>query len=1218
DTIEELEFAFQGGPSESAAAASWEERLIDLVPAGCGQPELASLVLFARAFLQLSPVVDQGAVRRLVDEAVPGQPLPVLYLVGEGEAPEWTALAFLVRYRQNGFMVLLPDDPEVLSRLQGATSDEEETLGTVPAFKTTEVETETSRRRLTGNVSALLADFDWSFLEMFRRAASGTARVAGGMRLITLKAGGAVVRPLRTSALTVSEIWVNEMLSDASLAEYITAEEGAEDDEAADRESGEEPEITEVEALRSRVRELEANVQAAAQQQPPRPGALKSARPLFPDQPEQQLTEDDWQKLRAAAGAAPSRLAAHERAERKSQAALADTALAEEELGAAEAALDIPEGSPALLQLLATQAKLLQKVMAPKAQDPLTAALAGGASGSDSAVGSSSGARGMAARDAFLRIFDRPLDFAESVANRAQTELGWEAQEPSMMRHYLERKVPLRDLKTVQLFSFFLAHMWEDMRRTGNQRGEFWAARGLVMAEQFAVDAGRTQFGWLLSGLPDVDQGHLINRKGDLRPYGRLSAAPWIAAQVAFLKDVEFLEGRMRNKPTGGADQSADPEDETEEPNRPPRRPKVLADKPQARVGAPISDEQLDMQSILERHIKHFVCAPPLEASSLGRAEVWTYPNWMKFAPWEVSHFKCFSAALHSVPVYLSLAALAMGDALAVEIAQQSHYNVLASLAGSMRVSEVAAYRMPYPRGGTAEYLAIDDHVVTQKVSQTELANAAPKRDTEIFVQAEAAYLDVGLVQHPRKRRRYQTSCICLGAEIDGLQGLVSAPRHRIGVLIAITAEVVRRGTCSGAFLASLLGLWTHVLMYRRPMLALLDCAFVDSRHTPASTVFALSRNTLNELQALVCSCAFGSPFKRPSVWFHNKPWVVTATAGSATCSCSEPHVRVEGTYGGKLVQQVRARSRPSPVAVFGREPAPGESLANLAVVTPVRLCQRIAAGSLEARRGFGRPLPLSVQFECAQRLGLSVCTTDDDDPDDRVALRAFHDDPEWIGELADCLEFSEVLRYRFARQGHINVQAAAFTQEDWPVWLHELCEGRTYRFDVCLAAARVPKLAGRWLRLLLLLGGDIERHPGPVGRLPRGPLDLSSGFATSTRQKMSKSLEAFKQWLAVSMSLSFAAAMSCAESAAAALRGFGLHLYSEGHPRYLLVYAITAVQVAAQLLLQQLPCDARERIALLSSYAGQLLDLASELPWRADVGKMPSLRRDILEKQAK
>ena len=27
------------------------------------------------------------------------------------------------------------------------------------------------------------------------------------------------------------------------------------------------------------------------------------------------------------------------------------------------------------------------------------------------------------------------------------------------------------------------------------------------------------------------------------------------------------------------------------------------------------------MQSILERHIKHFVCAPPLEASSLGRAE---------------------------------------------------------------------------------------------------------------------------------------------------------------------------------------------------------------------------------------------------------------------------------------------------------------------------------------------------------------------------------------------------------------------------------------------------------------------------------------------------------------------------------------------------------------------------------------------------------------------
>ncbi|CAE7242285.1 unnamed protein product [Symbiodinium sp. CCMP2592] len=533
----------------------------------------------------LGPVVDQATVRRLVDEVLAGQPLPVLYLLGEGEAPEWRALAFLVRYRLNGFMVILPDAAEVVSRLQEAVSEEDDTLGAVPVFKNIAVETETSRRRPTGSSSALIADFDWAFLDFFRRAASGTARAAGGLRLITLKAGEAVVRPLRPSAVAVSEVWVNEMLSDASLAEYATAEEGAEEEEEPDHESAEAPEITEVEALRGRVRELEANVRAAAQQPPARPGALKSARPLFAEPLGGALTDDEWQKLRSAAGAAPSRLAAHERAERKHTTTIAETELAEEELGAAEAVLDIPEGSPALLQLLATQAKLLEKAMAPKAVDPIAAALSGGASGSDSVGGSSSGARGMAARDAYLKIFDRPREFAESVAARAQTELGWENQEPSMMRHYLERKVPLKELKTVQLFSFLLGHMWEDMRRTGNQRGEFWAARGLVMAEQFAVDGGRTQFGWLLGGLPDVDQGHLIHRKGDLRPYGRLSAAPWVAAQVAFLKDVDFLEARMRNRTPGGADQTTDPKDETEEqatrPRRPPRKPKNTGDKPQ-------------------------------------------------------------------------------------------------------------------------------------------------------------------------------------------------------------------------------------------------------------------------------------------------------------------------------------------------------------------------------------------------------------------------------------------------------------------------------------------------------------------------------------------------------------------------------------------------------------------------------------------------------------
>ena len=127
-----------------------------------------------------------------------------------------------------------------------------------------------------------------------------------------------------------------------------------------------------------------------------------------------------------------------------------------------------------------------------------------------------------------------------------------------------------------------------------------------------------------------------------------------------------------------------------------------------------------------------------------------------------------------------------------------------------------------------------------------------------------------------------------------------------------------------------------------------------------------------------------------------------------------------------------------------------------------------------------------------------------------------------------------------------------------WPAWYEHLCAGDFYRFDVCLAASSVPKQAARWLWLLLLLGGDIERNPGPPP-VPRGPLDLSSGFVATTRHKMRKSLDAFAHWLREELGLS----LSSVTAAATALRAFGLHLYAAGLPRYLLVYAITSVQDA-------------------------------------------------------
>ena len=198
-----------------------------------------------------------------------------------------------------------------------------------------------------------------------------------------------------------------------------------------------------------------------------------------------------------------------------------------------------------------------------------------------------------------------------------------------------------------------------------------------------------------------------------------------------------------------------------------------------------------------------------------------------------------------------TLNTLAMGDCHAVEYAQQAHHNLLRAVGHCMRDSERVAYRRPCPRSSTWEFLAIDDHMVAQVCAKQEFADSVPLRDTEIFASADATYPAVGLTQHPKKRRRGVPSGIFLGADADGFAGLVSAPRRRLGVLIWITGIVARRGTCSAALLATLLGLWVHALLFRRPLLALFNQVFVDSRRLPASKVFHLRRDSVNELQAI-------------------------------------------------------------------------------------------------------------------------------------------------------------------------------------------------------------------------------------------------------------------------------------------------------------------------------------------------------------------------------
>ena len=153
---------------------------------------------------------------------------------------------------------------------------------------------------------------------------------------------------------------------------------------------------------------------------------------------------------------------------------------------------------------------------------------------------------------------------------------------------------------------------------------------------------------------------------------------------------------------------------------------------------------------------------------------------------------------------------LATGDALAVEIAQQSHYNLLKELAGCMRPHESLQYRRPCPRGPFYELLTIDDHIGLQR-SRRGFPLDSNTRDVAVFQSAEQAYKQVKLTAHPGKKQRQELHATVLGAEVHGERGRVSAPRARVAMLVFIASVIVCKGLVTRKILQGLIGCWTHV-----------------------------------------------------------------------------------------------------------------------------------------------------------------------------------------------------------------------------------------------------------------------------------------------------------------------------------------------------------------------------------------------------------------------
>lgn len=220
--------------------------------------------------------------------------------------------------------------------------------------------------------------------------------------------------------------------------------------------------------------------------------------------------------------------------------------------------------------------------------DLLRAVLLRGRSDEDGEAGAAQaqGARGFSRREAYLRaLTDRPASFVDEfrVLLAREMEVGVERMEPGALRGYFERRVPLGESRLLAHFATLVAHLWE-LAETG-RAAQLHAAVAAAAAflEQTALDGGRLEVAWLLTGLPAPTAG-LGPRPGrpEQRPGSALVHPKWISANLEYLRDLDYLGSR-----TGAGSAAASSSQGAPPPTGPPapRAPRPAPTRPVRKKG---------------------------------------------------------------------------------------------------------------------------------------------------------------------------------------------------------------------------------------------------------------------------------------------------------------------------------------------------------------------------------------------------------------------------------------------------------------------------------------------------------------------------------------------------------------------------------------------------------------------------------------------------------
>ena len=535
--------------------------------------------------------INQDELEVLVQKGQAGRVLSTLQfaLVGaEGEELELNhCLACAVFHRSGGFMIAVPKDDTVRF-----TIDSWDHSGTPlsPAYHTGEVGLENTRGRHLGRIEVDLVDLPWEALGYLGVAPA--RRVAG---LQGFELNGQPGRPVKADVTALADGWIiSGGMDEETAADYVTGEELDEEEvELLPSTAGpKQPAVDRdvVKAMQARIDELESMVKSPTPAVPKvstTVGATAKAPGLFSTpQRKKELTDEDWKKLQTIAGPPPPRVGS---VETRRSTVTAPVRLQEDLFAMVEReAEDITdlnktmEEATANIQdpiqrMLAAQLQqnqiLLQKLVGSRPSDPVLGALAG----PDNASGSNSGGgvKGCIARDVFLRAVEDLPRVGKMTRINALKELGLAAsqEDANLMKTYMERRMPLAEHRLLTYMAMMVSESWAVAYNSGDEMMLGSLSRMMWFIEQAAIDSGRLQLAWLLSGHPEPPFHMLVTRKKQpgLQAFSRLCPPSFVSGNLAFLKDLDYIETRLS---AIGKPQKMNQDGEIEEVKPPKKNPK--------------------------------------------------------------------------------------------------------------------------------------------------------------------------------------------------------------------------------------------------------------------------------------------------------------------------------------------------------------------------------------------------------------------------------------------------------------------------------------------------------------------------------------------------------------------------------------------------------------------------------------------------------------------